>query len=336
MRSVIDECHRLSKAVEVYEFGSLSSEETVYIYGTLSSVLLHGCNDMAQCIKFANTALVNSRNLQEVVRPLDHGVIIDNLGTGNSKSAYHTSSNTAVDDDPSNRSSFKPQSALSSTEGIKSDAGHASLPVSTTPLSAALVFALLGSESLFDVFVNALDASSRVDSFDIGAVKRYRAACKDILRMQKHIARTVKIGECFAALSEVRIIRSITTSHDLLKKTRIAKVNRAKEIVEEHQTNVLLASISFEEALLEYITAEVKFLRSPINISTPDTQKQHRQSMRSKLDSIVSKFGKMGHIAKEQNAKQIVKQFMSWGKEGQLGKHLKMADEWFSDVRYDD
>ena len=339
----VNECHRLSKAVEVYEFGSLSPEEVVWIYGTLSNVVLHGCNNMVEAIRFANTALVHSRNLQDIARMLDMGekeekeeeeeeekeTMRRKMNKGNEGLCPSSSYSTTLN----GRASFRPQAASAppmTTMGRKPQPWSWSKlhTASATPVSAALLFALLGSEAMFDVFITAFDQACSADSFDAVAVSWHRAACQDVLRMQKHIARTVDIGRCFVAYTELRIMRSISKPQTLESKENVAKVAHAQGLAEEHHCSLLHTSIQFEKALFEFISAEEKMSRSTLGNKELELRRDQRKSTSEHLKTVIAQFGLMGHVAKECCAKRTVKQFVEMSKDGRLCRRLQMTGEW--------
>ena len=198
-----------------------------------------------------------------------------------------------------------------------------------TPVSAALLFALLGSESLFDVFISAFDQSRSVSSFDADAVARYRAACQSVLRMQKHIARTLDIARCYVAYTEIRIMRSVCRPRAFKSKVNVAKVAHARELAEEHRCPVLLADICFEEALLEFICAKELTLSSSLGVNEANLRQDQCNRALAKLDATVAQFASMGHVAKKCRAKHTIKQISGRSKEGLFGGQLQMVEEWF-------
>jgi hypothetical protein len=284
LKSVIRECCRLAHAVELYRHGSLTSEEIAYVYGVLCHVALHGCDDAEWSMKLGRTAMQHTMELRGKER--------------------HTKSHEKND-------------CSSTAVQRQARASSSSCP---TPLSSALLFALVGSGLMFDAFIHTYDTC--VKMYDEKLANKYRGWCLEVMRMQNHLAQTIPIAQSYALFSKVRSFRAV----DQIK-GRKPQISEARRIAQKYGMKVIECGIDFEETLLQWISEEEE---SAAKIGGDMSSQKYSSESDTKhaLDSIITRYEHMGDKASAKRAKQVLKDMMEFSTQGGVGNvhHVQFGD----------
>ena len=319
LQTIVIECHHLAKAVELYRYGSLTSAEVCYIYGVLSYITFYGCNDILLSQKFGKTAMLHTKNLRGK-EPWHH------------KDSDHSNTQNETKKDPhrNNNSSVRRggvEKSSSSFDKVGADSVRSS--DTPTPLSSALLYALIGTDLLLDVFVTAHALS--VHSYDHEeTIQMYRKTCLDIIQMQKHLAKTIPIAQGYVEYSKIRALRA-SNQWKSTKKIK-QQILHAKQVVKQYRLHTLEISIDLEVHLLHYMSEQKKlFQRSTVHkIAQEDASMSLKfrkdSETRHAMQGIITRFEQVGDWSHTKRTKKILKEILGMSKTG-FGQRSSMHDQ---------
>jgi len=220
------------------------------------------------------------------------------------------------------------QTAMQHTMELRGGASHetnvrpSSSSSCPTPLSSALLFALIGSGLLFDAFVYSYDKSVKL--YDEKLANKYREWCLEVMKMQKHLAQTIPIAKAYLCYSKVRSFRAV----DRMKSSsnRDHQIEEARKIAQKYGMKVIECSIDFEETLLRWIseeedTAKRLTIKESVKREAEMSSSQKYSSKsetRHDLDVIITRFKRMGDKASAKRAKKLLQSMMGYSTEDEV------------------